>query len=330
MPRSSNQKIKLLAISDIFRRETSEENPLSVPQLIDKLKAYDIEAERKSLYDDIEVLIQYGMDIVKSGSGRNTAYYLGSSEFEINELKLLADAVACSKFITPKKSNELIKKLGTLTNKYDAKELKRNIIVSDRVSRKSQNEKIYYNVDTIRKAIEEKKKIRFLYFDYNRDKKQVYHNDGTHSVVSPYALCWRDDNYYLVGYYDKYGKVSNFRVDKIEKAEIICDEEYVKQPDEFNLNEYTKSLFGMFGGEKVEVKFRAENSLSGVVFDRFGKETRLLPDGDDYFTFHYTVDLSPVFYGWVAQCGEKIEIISPEDVRNDFKSFLKNISKLYK
>ncbi len=330
MPRSSNQKIKLLAISDIFRRETSEENPLSVPQLIDKLKAYDIEAERKSLYDDIEVLVQYGMDIVKSGSGRNTAYYLGSSEFEINELKLLADAVACSKFITPKKSNELIKKLGTLTNKYDAKELKRNIIVSDRVSRKSQNEKIYYNVDTIRKAIEEKKKIRFLYFDYNRDKKQVYHNDGAHSVVSPYALCWRDDNYYLVGYYDKYGKVSNFRVDKIEKAEIICDEEYVKQPDEFNLNEYTKSLFGMFGGEKVEVKFRAENSLSGVVFDRFGKETRLIPDGDDYFTFYYTIDISPVFYGWVAQCGEKIEILSPENVRNDFKKYINNISRLYK
>lgn len=328
MPRSYNQKLKLLVLADIFRRETNEEHTLTLAEIIEKLGNNGIEAERKSVYSDIEILTNYGLDIVKAGSTRNTSYYLASSDFEIHELKLLADAVACSRFITEKKSRELIGKLSTLANRYDAGELKRNVIVSDRV--KNGNEQIYYNVDTIQQAIREKKKIKFLYFDYDRKKNRRYHNDGAYSEVSPYALCWREENYYLVGYYPKYETVSNFRADKIEKV-IICDEKRMEPPADFNLNEYTKKRFGMFSGDDLRVTLKVHNSLSGVIFDRFGKNILVTADeNEEFFTINQPVTVSHVFYSWIAQFGGKMEIISPEDVRNDFKKYIKSIYDLYK
>ena len=329
MPRSSNQKLKLMVLADIFRFETNEDHPVTLSEIIEKLGNQGIESERKSLYSDIEALTLYGMDIIKTGASRNTAYYLAGGDFEIHELKLLADAVACSRFITEKKSKELIGKIGTLANRYDAGELKRNIIVSDRV--KNGNEQIYYNVDAIEEAIRRKKKIRFLYFDYDRKKTKKYHNDKAYSEVSPYALCWREENYYLVGYYDKYGCVSNFRVDKIEGVEIIEDEKRVEQPDGFNLSEYTKKRFGMFSGDDRRVTLKVHNSLSGVIFDRFGKNnTTVTILDDDYFEINQPVTVSPIFFGWVMQFGDKMEITEPEDVRSEFKKHLKGIAKLYK
>lgn len=316
-------------LSDIFRSETSAEHPLSINELIEKLGNNGIDAERKSVYNDIELLINYGMEIEKTGSSRNTAYYLASGDFEIHELKLLADAVACSKFITEKKSRELIGKLGTLANRYDAGELKRNVIVSDRV--KNANEQIYYNIDTIQRAIREKKKIRFLYFDYDKKKNKKYHNDGAQSEVSPYALCWREENYYLVGYYGKYDDVTNFRADKIERVEIVEDEKRVEPPENFNLNEYTKKRFGMFSGEDIRVTLRVHNSLSGVIFDRFGRNITILSDDDeDYFVINQPITASQIFYGWVCQFGGKIEILEPESVRKDFGKYIGTIYKMHK
>lgn len=328
MPKSSNQKLKLLILADIFRSETNEEHPLSVAELIERLESNGIEAERKSVYSDIEALCAYGMDIVKTGSSRNTAYYLGSGDFEIHELKLLADAVACSRFITEKKSRELIGKLGGLANRHDAGELKRNVIVSDRI--KNGNEQIYYTVDAIQKAIREKKKIRFLYFDYDCKKSKKYHNGGAYSEVSPYALCWREENYYLVGYYPKYESVTNFRVDKIEKVEIIDDERRMEPPKDFNLNEYTKKRFGMFSGDDLRITLRVHNSLSGVIFDRFGKNILITIEDDEHFSVNQPVTVSPILYGWVAQFGDKMEITAPDSVRDDFKKHIKSIAKLYK
>ncbi len=316
-------------LSDIFRSETSAEHPLSINELIEKLGNNGIDAERKSVYNDIELLINYGMEIERTGSSRNTAYYLASGDFEIHELKLLADAVACSKFITEKKSRELIGKLGTLANRYDAGELKRNVIVSDRV--KNANEQIYYNIDTIQRAIREKKKIRFLYFDYDKKKNKKYHNDGAQSEVSPYALCWREENYYLVGYYGKYDDVTNFRADKIERVEIVEDEKRVEPPENFNLNEYTKKRFGMFSGEDIRVTLRVHNSLSGVIFDRFGRNITILSDDDeDYFVINQPITASQIFYGWVCQFGGKIEILEPESVRKDFGKYIGTIYKMHK
>lgn len=329
MPRSSNQKQKLLMLADIFRTETSEDYPITLARLIEILGNNGIEAERKSLYDDIEVLCQYGMEIEKVGASRNTAYYYAGGTFGLHELKLLADAVACSKFITEKKSKELVSKLSSLANRHDADELKRNVIVSDRV--KNANEQIYYNIDAIQQAIREKKKIRFLYFDFDRKKNKKYHNGGAYSEVSPYALCWREENYYLVGYYGKYEGVTNFRADKIEKVEIL-DEKRIEPPKDFNLNEYTKKRFGMFSGSDVRVTLRVHNSLSGVIFDRFGKNITVYNDDDDenYFVINQPVTASPIFYGWVCQFGEKMQITAPDSVREDFRSFVKQIYNLYK
>jgi len=327
MPRSSNQKIKLLMLAEIFRKETAPEHPLSLSQLIERLNANDIEVERKSLYNDISTLETFGMVIEKTGRSKSTAYYLSNPEFELHELKLLADAVACSKFITEKKSRELIEKIGKLTNRYDAGELKRNVIVSDRV--KNANEHIYYNVDSVQRAIKSNRKIKFRYFDFDRKKSKRYHNDGDYSVVSPYALCWRDENYYLVGYYQKYDDVSNFRVDKMEDVVVLEDEKRVPQPKNFNLNEYTKKRFGMFSGTDTRITLKVHNSLSGVIFDRFGKNITVSIEDDDHFTINQLVTVSYILFGWISQFGDKIEIVSPENVREDYKDYLKKILDMY-
>ena len=273
MPRSSNQKQKLLLLADIFRTETNEDHPITLARLIEILSNNGIEAERKSLYDDIEVLCQYGMDIEKVGASRNTAYYYAGGTFG----------------------------------------------------------QIYYTIDALQQAIREKKKIRFLYFDYDCRKTKRYHNGGAYSEVSPYALCWREENYYLVGYYGKYDGVTNFRADKIEKVEIL-DEKRIEPPKDFNLNEYTKKRFGMFSGSDLRVTLRVHNSLSGVIFDRFGKSITVYNDDTDenYFVINQPVTASPVFYGWICQFGEKMEILAPDNIRKDFKDYIKKIYNIYK
>ncbi|MCM1334425.1 MAG: WYL domain-containing protein [Bacteroides sp.] len=326
MPRDSSQKRKLLVLADIFRNETDEEHPLSIPELTRRLGDAGIAAERKSLYSDIETLTVYGMDIEKTGNARATGYYLAARDFELPELKLLADAVACSRFITERKSAQLIKKLGTLANRYDAGELKRNVVVYDRI--KNGNEQIYYNIDAIQRAIREKKKIRFLYFDYDRRKTKKYHNDGNYSEVSPYALCWREDNYYLVGYYPKYEAVSSFRVDKIERTEVL-DLPRNDPPKDFDLAEYTKKRFGMYSGEDVRVTLRVHNSLSGVILDRFGRDAPLSADGEEYFRVSQVVTISPILFGWLFQFGDRVEVLSPKKVRDEYRARLREALARY-
>lgn len=326
MPRDSGQKRKLLVLADIFRNETNEEHPLSVPMLIARLSDAGIAAERKSLYSDIETLTVYGMDIVKTGGSKSTAYYLAERDFELPELKLLADAVACSRFITERKSTQLIRKLGKLASRYDAGELNRNVVVYDRV--KNGNEQIYYNIDAVQRAIREKKKIRFLYFDYDRRKNKKYHNGGAYSEVSPYALCWREDNYYLVGYYPKYEAVANFRVDKIEKTEVL-DVPRSDPPADFSLAEYTKKRFGMYSGNDVRVTLRVHNSLSGVIFDRFGRDVPVTADGEEHFRVSQVVTISPILFGWLFQFGGKVEVISPEEVREEYRRRLGEVLGQY-
>lgn len=328
MPRSSNQKLKLLMLAEIFKKESSADRPLSLADLIERLNANGIEAERKSLYSDIETLSNFGIVIEKTGNSKSTAYYLSNPDFELHELKLLADAVACSKFITEKKSRELIEKLGQLTNNHDAGELKRNVIVSDRI--KNANEQIYYNIDTVQRAIKLNRKIKFRYFDYDHKKNKRYHNGGDFSEVSPYALCWREENYYLVGYYPKYDAVTNFRVDKMETVTILNDEKRLPQPKSFNLNEYTKKRFGMFSGRDERITLKVHNSLSSVIFDRFGKNITVSIEDEDHFTINQPVTVSNILFGWIIQFGDKIEIVSPESVRDEFKNHIRTVMDMYK
>ena len=268
MSKSSNQKLKLLYLLKILFEKTDTDHTLTVPEMISELKKYDISAERKSIYDDLESLKTFGIDILCRKT-KTYDYYIASRSFELAELKLLADAVASSKFITEKKSRELIKKIGSLTSSHEAQYLKRQVYVAGRV--KTINEKIYYNVDKLHQAISTNQQISFKYFEYTVDKKKRYRNDGNKYTASPYALMWDDENYYLISNYEKHEGITHFRVDKMEDIEIL-DVKSI-QNDDINIGEYAKKVFSMFGGEEAILRVMFDNSLLGVVIDRFGKNT---------------------------------------------------------
>jgi predicted DNA-binding transcriptional regulator YafY len=315
--------LKLLYICDIIK-DTDENSPLSANDIIKKLAAKDVVAERKSIYSDIECLKQYGLDIERNNGG----YYLASRDFETPELKLLVDAVQCSRFITQKKSISLIKKIESLCSKNQAQSLHRQVYVFNRI--KTMNESIYYNVDDIHSAIEENRKITFKYFDYGVDKKKRYRNDGALYNVSPYALTWEDENYYLIAYDSAAEKIKHYRVDKMENIQITP---FIREGEEcflnFDLPSYSRGIFGMYGGEKTNVKIRFENSLSSVIIDRFGKEIIMIPDGNNHFTINLNVAVSPQFYAWVFGFGEKAKVISPKSVVDEIKNTINSLNKEY-
>ena len=325
MPKSQNQKQKLLLLEKLFREETDDDHWLTLAQIEQRLAQQGIACERKSLYSDIEALRQAGLDIVADKRARNTVYFLASREFQQPELYLLANAVASSKFISNKKSVELIRKIAGLACKYEGSRLVRQIIVSDRV--KSTNESIYYNINSVNEAIRSNRQISFLYYNYDEKKRKVFHNDKKPLVVSPRALVWKDENYYVVGYYEKYGGYVNFRADKMMQVEIL-EQEAVKDPD-FDVNGHCRRLFGMFGGKSEWVRIRFHNSLAGVAVDRFGLKT-IFEDKGDSFELEAELEVSPVFFGWLFQFGDKAEIVSPQSVRAEFKRYALDTLKQYR
>lgn len=324
MPRSQNQKLKLLYLMKILLDQTDEEHPLTVPELIAELGKYGIGAERKSIYADIESLRLYGLDIVTCRS-KTTGYFVAGRTFELPELKLLADAVASSRFITEKKSRELIGKIESLASFNEAKQLQRQVYVFGRV--KTMNERIYYNVDTIHQAIAREKQIAFQYCEYLVNpkspggwKKQYRHN-GEEYTASPYALTWDNENYYMMAFYEKYNSISNFRVDKMENIRIL-EKKRRGLPDqkEFNLAEYSKKVFHMFGGEEEKVTLRFDSSLLGVVLDRFGKGVNIQKADENSFEICVNAFVSPTFLSWIFEFGNKVKILEPESLIVQFKN----------
>ena len=324
MPKSQNQKQKLLLLEKLFREETDDDHRLSLVEIEQRLAHQGIACERKSLYSDIEALRQAGLDIVAEKHARNTVYFLASREFQQPELNLLAGAVASSKFISNKKSVELIGKLARLACKHEGSRLVRQIIVSDRV--KSTNEAVYYSINSVNEAICAGRKISFLYYNYDEKKRKVYHNDKKPLVVSPRALVWKDENYYVVGYYEKYGGYVNFRVDKMMRVEVL-EQEAEKDPN-FDVNGHCRRLFGMFGGRCEQVRMRFNNSLAGVVVDRFGLKTVFYNRGDS-FEIEVELEVSPVFFGWIFQFGEMAEVVAPDSVREEFRRYALDTLKQY-
>lgn len=325
MSKKSNQKLKLLYILKILKEKTDEEHPISTAQIIAELEKLGISAERKSVYDDMETLELFGLDIVKLQSQSNL-YYLGERELQLPELKLLVDAVQSSKFITYGKSLELISKLEKMAGEHSAKQLRRQINVSKRV--KTSNEKIYYAVDGIHLALWHGRQILFKYFEWTADKKMKLKNGGGDYKVSPLGLTWADENYYLVAYSEKRGKILHFRVDKmtdIRESEDLINPEYKN----FDMAEYTKKIFGMFGGEEESVNLRVASELAGVILDRFGEEVNMIKESEEYFTVRLDVSLSPVFISWLMGFGAKIQVLSPQRLVDEITSFSKDILKLY-
>lgn len=327
MPRASGtvQKLKLLYLARIFEEETDEEHMLTVYDICEMLEKYDIHCTRKTAYEDIALLSDFGMDIITDPTKKSLRYYLGERRFELPELKLLADAVSSARFITEKKSRLLLKKLETLAGKFRGQEINRRVYVANRV--KSSNEMIYINIDVITRAIDERKKIQFRYYDYTVSKEKKY-REGVR-VCSPYGLTWNDGNYYLVAYYEKYGSdLSNFRIDRMDSVKII-DEKAVPMPEDFDLAEYTNTSFSMFSGADSTVKLRFGAKLANAVIDKFGTDIIMIPSEDGKFTVNVKIKTGAAFYGWLFQFGKEAEILSPENIRREFCNMLDNVKNQY-
>ncbi len=328
MAKAPGQKLKLLHIVRMLEENTDENHALSTAEIISRLEANGIHSERKSIYDDIEKLCDFGYDIIKVNSRQGGGYYMASREFELPELKLLVDAVQSSRFITTRKSRELIKKLEQKAGKHDAGKLQRQVYVAGRI--KTENESIYYNIDYIHRAIQENCQIRFIYMDWNLEKQLVPRPNGN-KQVSPWALIWRDENYYLAAYDSEDQIIKHYRVDKMGQVELLDKpREGVEQFSTIDLTSYTNQTFGMYGGEEETVTLQMPNYLIGVVLDRFGKEADIRAVGEDQFRIRAKVAVSGQFFGWLSGIGKAVEVVAPESVRQQYQEWLKGILENYK
>ena len=333
MPRASRQKEKLLYLQKIMLEKTDENHPLTLGEIKDLLAGYGIQTERKSLYDDLRILEFFGLDICRT-RGTTVRYFVGSRDFEIPELKLLVDAIQSSKFITHSKSLKLIAKLEKLVSENDGKQLHREVYVTNRV--KTLNEQIYYNVDELHNAISDNRMITFKYMkwavDFGGRQKiiKTERHPGKLYLVSPFALCWDDENYYLVAYDHEADKIKHFRVDKMEKISVTDKpREGADKLEDFNLARYAKSVFSMFGGEECEVKLSVDNDLIGVIADRFGTETYIIRESDTSFIVSVRVVLSPQFFAWIFGLGTKVRILSPKRAIDEYKTKIQELSAQY-
>ncbi len=321
-----NQKLKLLYLMRYLLENTDENHGVTVKEMIEELARYGVSAERKSIYDDLECLRLYGLDICFEKS-KYTRYAVVSRDFELPELKLLVDSVQASKFITRNKSLQLISKIEQLTSKHGGKKLHRQVYVLDRV--KVMNERIYYNVDILHEAIEQNKQVRFLYFKYDVHKQRVYGKGGGVYMESPVALTWADENYYLITYKAKYGNYTHYRVDKMEEIQITDDERILPE-EKFDLSAYAQTMFSMFGGEETVVSIRFDNSLASVVFDRFGMDIPIEQVDDKHFVCRVCVSVSPQFLSWIMSFGDKAKILSPDAVVEKIKEQARGVMRNYR
>ena len=326
--KGDNQKLKMVYLMKIFSEETDDNHYITMPEIICKLAAYGVNADRKTIYNDINELKKYGMDILTTQDGRNYYYFLGSRDFELAELKLLVDSVQSSKFISEHKSRDLIRKIESLASNHEASQLHRQVLISGRV--KTMNESIYYNVDKLHKAINSDKQIKFRYYDWDLDKQLKPRYDGMWYKLSPWALMWDDEMYYLVVYDAKHGNVTHYRVDKMKEITILDETREGKEAfREFNLADYTKSLFGMYTGEATKVTLEGKNYMVGVLIDRFGKDIIIVPVDEEHFQTIVTVAVSTHFLGWIVSLGGDIRIVGPDSVVEQMKNMIRQLNKQY-
>lgn len=317
---SSITKKRLLLILELLHKSTDEEHPISTVEIVNFLEGKGISIDRKTLANDIKLLTDMDYDIVTIKSSPNK-YFWGSRSFEIPELKMLIDAVSSSRFITKKKSKELIKKIAKLAGEAQYDQMERHIVATGRA--KSDNKKLYYIVDTITDAINQKKKIQFKYTEYNADKEKVLRHDGEVYSLSPYVLYWNEDYYYVVGYYDKRDSIAAFRVDRLHNPKVV-DENAVAKPKDFNVDDYANKIFKMFDGEDVMVELECDNSLMKYIVDHYGLgiETRKITEKT--FIAKVPATLSPTFFGWVFQFDGKMWINSPEEAKEKYNRMLQD------
>ncbi len=331
MPRQEGQKVKILTLLKLFERKTDENHRLSVPELIDALDAAGVPAERKSIYADIAALQSAGYDIEQQ-KGRGGGYFLANRTFELAELKLLVDAVQSSRFITQKKSNKLIKKLESLASQYQASALQRQVFVSGRV--KNENESAYYSVDALYQAIAADKMVSFQYQKWQVDGKKHSSRNGAVYQVSPWALAWENDNYYLIAYQD-YAEPANIRHYRVDRMTNVCITEKPRAGKDlytdFDLAAYIKKHFNMYGSaNEQKVTLRCTNSMAGTMIDRFGTDVMLIAEDDgEHFHFTVPVAISPQFLGWVCGLSPYVSVTAPESVRSQMLELAQSLVESY-
>lgn len=329
MARGNNLKFKLLTLKDIMISKTDEEHWLTMSEILKELEKEDISAERKSIYKDLEDLEKLGVTVEGEQRGRLTYYHVVERPFELPELKLLVDAIQSSKFITVKKSGELIKKIESFCSEYEAKQLQRQVFIQDRI--KAMNESIYYSVDGIHSAISENKKIKFRYYRWDIHGNMEFRTGEEYRIVSPWALSWDDENYYLIAFDSKAGKIKHYRVDKMLDIESVNEKREGKEFfEKFNVAEYAKKNFSMFGGEETSVTVCLKNSMCSVFYDRFGKDITFTPVDDEHSNVRLSVALSDHFITWIFALGPDVKIVGPDSVLREVDALLKRLNDQYK
>lgn len=333
MPKGSHQKLKLLYLQRILLEHTDADHTITLSEIIRLLEGYGVTAERKSLYDDMEALRLYGMD-VECRRGKNAAYYVASRPFDLAELKILVDAVQSSRFLTARKSRELIRKISSLTSRHEAKQLQREVYIPGRI--KSMNESILYSIDAIQEAIAMNRQLSFRYTEWfltsghGEIVRRRPRRGGEPYVVSPWALVRDNDHYYLVAFDAKAGVIKHYRVDKISSPDILKAERVGQEKfSQLDMTLYAQKFFGMFHGEEESVTICFHNHLIGVVMDRFGKEAHILPRDEDHFTMTARVNVSEQFFGWVFGLGDKVAVLSPPWVADRMREQLNSVLSQY-
>lgn len=330
----NSRKIKLLILWDILSQHTDENHPMSTPTLIEKLAEFGIHVDRKILYSDIKLLNAWGYEVMRHNGYPSNEYYVADRKFDMSELHILMDAVRAAGFITEKKTNELINKIAQLAGSQCAEILKRNIVEFQ--TAKSINENIYYSVYEIASAIEEKKKITFVYFDYDKDRKKVYRKDKTDKnkdkqyIVNPLATVFSNDNYYLICYDDKHENLSHYRVDRMDHVSMLDTSiTETEQSKKFDLIEHKQQLFGMYGGDKRQVSFEAAKGLIDVIFDKFGDSVCITETSNDKIHFTADVQVSKPFIAWCCSFGNEMKVTAPQGIVNKVKDYLSATSRQY-
>lgn len=323
---SSDIKLKTLYVMKIFLELSDDEHYLTAADINRELRTYGLSSDRRSIYNDIDVLERFGLDIIKVPGNRG--WYVGERELELPELKILVDAVQVAKFIHPKKSEILTKKLVSFTSKYMADKLKRHIFLGN--PSKSKFQTIYISVDTIHESMNKDCKLSFQYMEWTEKKQIRLRHNGYVYQVSPWGLVWDDEYYYLLGYDPNINDIKHYRVDRMLNVQILPELKregkkiYKKYQEGFS-----QKTFGMFGGDDIFVKLKCSNRMAGVIIDRFGQDTMMVPKGDNYFTAYVLIAQSPQFFGWVASNGTDIEILEPQSLREKYSEFLEKIISQY-
>ena len=319
MVQDNYRKIKLLKLLELLRSDSDESNPMTTSDLCGRLEKMGIVCDRRTLSKDISLLNEHGYEIMSTTVGHEKGYYIDDRGFSVPELKILIDAVQASSFITEKKTRELVEKLAQLGGNHRAELLKGNLVCFN--TRKHTNEHIFYNVDALEQAVEQQKKVLFRYFTLNERGEKVYRRDGHRYVVEPVALVFNEDNYYVITYSDRYDSTVTYRVDRMDGVAVVeepISEKAVQLRQE--MAQYTEQVFKMYGGQLEDVVLEFQDTLVGVVFDKFGENTPMMRVGEKKCVATVKVRVSPTFWGWLFQFAGEMRVLSPQWVMEGYRA----------